>query len=169
MAIVYDKNLQQIGENAIMIFHTESAVRFPSKYTITKERLFQILESRQGGKGLTLGLGLGISSADIKQEDVADAMKNLAKYAQGRIPDNKSFTFALQEEASKFSFSALGDVSIEIAKDLAEKAAVGGQKILDVGEKLGDSAISVAGSLTWLVPLLIIMVVGIFAYSYSKR
>lgn len=169
MTIIYDKNLQQIGENAIMYFHTESAIRYPSKYTITKERLFQILEGRIGGKALTLGLGTAISFSDLENEDVAEAMKELAKQAQGRIPDNKSFTYALQDEATKFSFSMLGDASIEIAKDLAEKTAKGGQKILDLGESVADSAVSVGGSLKWLIPLLIIMVVGIFAYSYSKR
>lgn len=167
--MAFDKNIQLIGEQAIINFHNESAIRYPKTYTITKGRLFEILETRTGGKGLTQMIGDSIILGEMENEDVGDAMKELAKAAMGRIPSNSSFIAALQNQSQKFSFAALGEISIEVVKDLSDKAAKGGQKILDVGENVADSAVSIGSSLKWLIPLLVIMIVGIVVFNRSRK
>lgn len=169
--MTFDKNIQIIGEGAIIMFHNENAIRYPKTYTITKNRLFEILESRQGGKGLTQMIGDSIVLTEMENEDVGDAMKELAKKSNGGIPSNSSFISALQNQSQKFSFSSAGEISIEIAKDLAEKTAKGGQKILDVGETAIDTTDSLVSSLKWLTPFAIVMIlviVLIFFYKGNK-
>lgn len=166
--MAFDKNVQIIGESAIILFHNENCIRFPETYKITKGRLFEILESRQGGKGLTQSIGDSIIFTEMENEDVGDAMKDLSKASRGGIPSNSSFISALSNQKQKFSFSAVSEISIDIAKDLAEKSAKGGQKILDIGEGVADSAVNIAGNLKWIIPLIVIIVVGIVAYNKTR-
>lgn len=166
--MAFDKNVQIIGESAIILFHNENCIRFPETYKITKGRLFEILESRQGGKGLTQSIGDSIIFTEMENEDVGDAMKDLSKASRGGIPSNSSFISALSSQKQKFSFSAVSEISIDIAKDLAEKSAKGGQKLLDVGENVVDSAVSIADNLKWLLPLVLVIVVAIVAFNKSR-
>ena len=164
MVYVPNKQLQEIGYQAIYYFHNENATRNPREYRISIGELQRVLESRTGGKAFLEGLGLAINNVDMKTADVADAMKDLAKKAQGKIPStNGQFYSALKDEATSFSFSSLGDVSLDIAKDIAEKAASGGQKVLDVAGGVADSAVSISGNLKWILPItLFLIIVGYF-------
>lgn len=166
--MAFDKNIQIIGESAIILFHNENCIRYPETYKITKGRLFEILESRQGGKGLTQAIGDSILFTEMENEDVGDAMKELSKASRGGVPSNSSFIAALSNQKQKFSFSAVSEISIDIAKDLAEKSAKGGQKILDLGESAIDTTDSLVGSLKWLTPFAIVMILLILFIFFYK-
>ena len=164
MAYVADKQLAEIGYQAIYYFHNENVIRNPKVYNISLPTLQRILESRVGGKAFLEGMGLAIRNAEMSTSEVADAMKELAKKAMGQVPStNGQFYTALTNEAASFKFSMLGDVSLDIAKDIAEKAATGGQKVLDVASGVADSAVSISGNLKWILPaVLFLVIIGFF-------
>lgn len=168
-AHIYDKNLQTIGEGAIAIWHNETVIRFPSVYKFTLQQLYTYLESRKAGKAFTEGLGLAITSVPLSNGRVADAMKELSKASMGNIPSAGGFYKALQDESQNFGFDNLKDVSFDIVKDAIEKAATGGQKILDIGETALDSTQSIVGSLSWVVPTILVLGALVFVYVYSKK
>jgi len=142
---------EQVGYDAIQIFHNENAIRFPGKYKISFQRLLEILKGRVGGMFFLEGLGLGINSSGISYSRVADAMKSLSKASQGGIPaKNSDFTNALIREATSFNFEMLGDAAIETVKDISNGGVILGKKLVDAGTGIIDTA-------KYTVPLLILV------------
>ena len=174
MNYIPDQNLVKIGEDCIRLFHNESVTRFPEIYKISFNELLEKIKNRTGGKAFLEGLGLGIQSAEISLTKQNMAMKELAKKAQGKIPaKNQDFFLALSDISQVQTFSDIGSASFEIFKgsvvDVFEGAQKVGDTTLKLAEGIGDSAVSVASNLKWILPALAFLVVGIFAYSASKK
>lgn len=180
MAYVPDQNLVQIGKDCISLFHNESVIRFEN-YKVSLNELYDILTKRKGGKAFLEGLGLGIKEADISVTKQNLAMKALAKKAQGKIPSNNSDFFnALIDISQVTTFEDIGTGAWEILKGSAADIGVGVQKIgdttltvgknvLKTAEGVSESAISISKNLSWILPAIAFLVIGIFAYSMSKK
>jgi len=151
------------GIEAIQYFHNYSMANFPLTYTISFDDLIKIIDSR--GKASIAGLGLGIHITDTSDSKVEDAMENLAREAQGKIPSsNNAFNMALSNRLQEIDFDAIKEISLMTSKDLLKKSQNIGDKVL-TGI---DGVFSLVGGAKVVVPLLIVSYFGINAYMKAK-
>ena len=159
------------GREALAYFHNAMTRLFPDQYKITLNELLRGLTARNGQKFFIEGLGLGIIEADMGLKQVNEAMTSLASQSKGKIPaTNGAFRNALIGVASIGNWVDMATfVSAETAKDVVIGIARGGDLLINTAENLAESTASVASSLKWVVPVILIGGAMIYAYNTSKR
>jgi hypothetical protein len=159
------------GREALMYYHNAMVRFYSDKYKISFNELLRGLTARSGQKFFMEGLGLGIISADMSLSQVNEAMTTLARQSNGKIPaTNGAFKNALIGVATIGSWVDMtAFVSSETAKTVVIGVANVGQKVIDVGEGVLDSTVSLASNLKWIVPIILIGGALIYVNNYSKR
>lgn len=144
-----------IGRKAIQYFYDEQKRLFSSKAPKSFDDLIKILEARQGGKNFLLGLGLGISLAEVPEYRIKSAMLNLARNSGGKIPQsNNDFRDYLINEATKVNFTdAVTFTVVESAKQIANGAQAVGESVILTGKLINYALPFIVGVLIyfWVV------------------
>ena len=159
------------GREALVYYHNAMVRLFSSQYKLALNELFRGLVARNGQRFFIEGMGLAIINSDMSLKQVNEAMTSLASKSGGKIPaTNGAFYNALQGVATIGSWVDMATfVGAETAKDVVIKLATGGEKILSTAENLADSTVSVASSLKYVVPIILVGGALIYAYNTSKR
>jgi len=159
------------GREAIAYFHNSMTRLFPDQYRISLNELLRGLTARAGQKFFLEGIGLGIIETDMSLKQVNEAMTGLAKNSKGKIPaTNGAFKNALIGVASIGNWVDMATfVGAETAKDVVIGIAKGGEKLISTAENLADSTASVASSLKYVVPIILVGGALIYANNVSKR
>lgn len=159
------------GREAIAYFHNAMTRMFPDQYHLSLNELLIGLTKRNGQKFFLEGLGLGIIESDMSLKQVNEAMTGLARQSKGKIPaTNGAFKNALIGVASIGNWVDMTTfVSVEVAKDVITGVARGGELVLNTAENLAESTASVASSLKYVVPIILVGGALIYAYNTSKR
>lgn len=161
----------QKGREALVYFHNAMTRMYPDSYQITLNELLMGLTKRNGQKFFMEGLGLGIIETNMSLKQVSEAMTQLATRSKGKIPaTNGAFRNALIGVASIGSWiDMVTFVSVETSKDLITGIGKVGDKVITTGDNLLDSAGSLASSLKWIVPIILIGGAFIYVFNNSKR
>ena len=94
-----------------------------------EDELISIIDGR--GKASLAGLGLGIQFTDMSDSKVRQAMENLAREAQGKIPaTNNAFNMALSDRLQEIDFTALSEIAKMSVSDLVKHSSEIGDKVI---------------------------------------
>ena len=158
------------GRIAITYYHNAMVRLYPNNYKFTLKELIDFLRAR--GKPVLEQIGNGIITTEATDKTVRNAMEYLAQKGRGKIPSsNNSFIMAISDQLqADVSFTDISSfVALETAKDIVNGVAVAGQKTIDLGEGVVDSAISIAKNLKWILPVVAIGGAFIYVYLMPKR
>lgn len=153
-------NDKEFGLKIIKQYYDYMKSYYPFKFLISFDELIKILESRVGGKALISGLGLAANLTEMDTGDTSDAMKDLAKISNGKIPEtNGAFYQALSGEATSFKFV---DAVVFTTKGTAEELLEGSQAI-------GSSLILTGKIGTYLLPVICVVMAFVYLQKKSSR
>ena len=158
------------GYDALIAYHNVALTKYPNVYKLSLTQLIKTLSARTGQSFFVQGLGGAIDLSEMSKSEAKQAMEILAQKSGGKIPaTNGAFYTALIDEASSTNWiDASTFTMVESAKQIVKGSVAVGDKILDAGEEVLDSAVSISKNLEWLIPL--IAVGGAFIYiSGMKR
>ena len=138
----------QRGRNAIVYFNNVLVREFNGKNTV--DQMIAIIQSRPMQKNFVQGLGLGIISASVTENNVKSGMENLARKGGGKIPaTNGAFTQAIANDV-RDNISYV-DASFYVATESTKN-------IVDGLQKIGDEVISYGSFFTnnlWTIPVIL--------------
>jgi hypothetical protein len=152
---------QERGRSAFKAFHNYAVSNFPENYQLKNvDELITAAKNGRAGLDLATYVGDLANSLEISETQANEAMENLAKKGEGRIPKNwQDWGNALSNKVMDYSFfDAVTYTAIESTKDIAGGVA-----------QVGDSAIFTLKVMKYLVPALIIGGVAWIGYSRIRQ
>lgn len=154
------------GREAVKFFHNRMASNF-SNYTISMDELIRRISTYTAGNSqpdiFLDGLGFAISSNNMSESQVQDAMEKLADISGGNIPSNPSvFEKALTDRLQNITAGDWIGAAPTIAAETAATALSGIQAV-------GDSVIATGKTLTAIAPFLIVGAVIFIVYARARQ
>ncbi|MDE2102147.1 MAG: hypothetical protein KGL39_33180 [Patescibacteria group bacterium] len=149
----------------MVYFHNEAAT-YPD-YQLTLDELIQYVGSLPDGKVdpsiFLSGLGFAITSIEMSDSSVQDAMTRLADAGQGKVPSTQApFFKALSDQAQDLSVFNYIEVTPSVMLQTAKQIGTGLQSV-------GNAVITTGKTLTQIGPVLIVAAVVFIGWSYTAR
>lgn len=135
------------GKDILKRFYDANKAVASKNVNYTFDQMLTTLTSRKGNVAFIESLGLGVNASGFSNSKVQNAMYNLAKKAQGKIPaSNADFRNYLIDEGTKVSFvDAITFTVVESAKDVVKGAQAVGDSVILTGKLLNYALPVIAG------------------------
>lgn len=135
------------GKDILKRFYDANKSVASKNVNYTFEQMLSTLTSRKGNVAFIESLGLGVNASGFSNSKVQNAMYNLAKKAQGKIPaSNADFRNYLIDEGTKVSFvDAITFTVVESAKDVVKGTQAIGESVIFTGKLLNYALPVIAG------------------------
>lgn len=140
------------GNTALQYFHNAS-LSFPGYPHSSLDSLAKSVGRGQSDIFLD-SLGFAVNQIDMRESQVRDAMQDLARRSQGRVPTQSSFFKSLSDRTSALTFTDYVYGAPEIGKGIAKDA-------VNVAVQVGESAKFFMSPTGILVALAVVAVVGL--------
>ena len=154
------------GLDVLQGFHNTSVSEFSKTYKYSFDALKQKIGNRKIAE-----IGMLTQVSQLSSSDVIDASENIARELKGSLPTDLANLYkqALITKATKFHYTMLGDVALETAQDLLQKAGDVGTGVIEAGKGVGESLISISKNLYWILPAGGLILIGVYFGFFNKR